>query len=115
MWQLMEDSQPSSSFFSYVVQPPQRASVAGDGPQLLLKVQDLFNMEKPNACDADCLAMVLDEVLLAPAETVDDASLLRHQQSPKESILEYLAGYRQEIHACPENPKQQMGDLPDPF
>ncbi|KAL3201658.1 hypothetical protein MRX96_042905 [Rhipicephalus microplus] len=33
-----------------LVQPPQRASVVGDGPQLLLKLQDLFQKEKPAAC-----------------------------------------------------------------
>lgn len=76
-----------------LVQPPQRASVVGDGPQLLLKLQDLFQKEKPAACHADCLAILFDEVLLEPGETVEQASLLQHQQSPKEKILDYLAGY----------------------
>ncbi|XP_049516204.1 uncharacterized protein LOC125939735 [Dermacentor silvarum] len=76
-----------------LVQPPKRSSVAGDAPQLLLKLQDVFNKEKPTACHADSLAILLDEVLLEPAETAEEASVLRHQQSPKEYIMDYLAGY----------------------
>ncbi|KAH8031091.1 hypothetical protein HPB51_012779 [Rhipicephalus microplus] len=45
------------------------------------------------AFQADCLAILFDEVLLEPGETVEQASLLQHQQSPKEKILDYLAGY----------------------
>ncbi|KAH8027808.1 hypothetical protein HPB51_010454 [Rhipicephalus microplus] len=42
---------------------------------------------------ADCLAILFDEELLEPGETVEQASLLQHQQSPKEKILDYLDGY----------------------
>ncbi|KAH7942616.1 hypothetical protein HPB51_028700 [Rhipicephalus microplus] len=45
------------------------------------------------AIQAHCLAILFDEVLLEPGETVEQASLLQHQQSPKEKILDYLAGY----------------------
>lgn len=42
---------------------------------------------------ADSLAVLLDDVLLEPDNSVEEASDLCSQESPKEHILEYLAGY----------------------
>lgn len=132
-----------------LVRPPKRASVDGDGPQLLFKLQDLFNKEAApvnhvrchienkraidsfsiwdiffgeellnrrslrictefiiylcmiffheHACkqrkfsfQVDSLAILLDDVLLEPTESEEEALA---DLSPKECILDYLAGY----------------------
>lgn len=37
-----------------LVRPPKRASVEGDGPQLLLKLQGLFDKGKPASSQVTC-------------------------------------------------------------
>ncbi|XP_075734391.1 uncharacterized protein LOC142775880 [Rhipicephalus microplus] len=73
-----------------LVRPPKRASVDGDGPQLLFKLQDLFNKEAAPVNHVDSLAILLDDVLLEPTESEEEALA---DLSPKECILDYLAGY----------------------
>ncbi|XP_075738434.1 uncharacterized protein LOC142783740 [Rhipicephalus microplus] len=73
-----------------LVRPPKRASVDGDGPQLLFKLQDLFNKEAAPVNHVDSLAILLDDVLLEPTESEKEALA---DLSPKECILDYLAGY----------------------
>ncbi|KAH7979749.1 hypothetical protein HPB49_010808 [Dermacentor silvarum] len=45
------------------------------------------------AVQADSLAVLLDDILLEPENSVEESSDLCCQESPKEHILEYLAGY----------------------
>ncbi|XP_037285137.2 uncharacterized protein LOC119178075 isoform X1 [Rhipicephalus microplus] len=73
-----------------LVRPPKRASVDGDGPQLLFKLQDLFSKEAAPVNHVDSLAILLDDVLLEPTESEEEALA---DLSPKECILDYLAGY----------------------
>ncbi|XP_037285055.2 uncharacterized protein LOC119177984 [Rhipicephalus microplus] len=73
-----------------LVRPPKRASVDGDGPQLLFKLQDLFNKEAAPVNHVDSRAILLDDVLLEPTESEEEALA---DLSPKECILDYLAGY----------------------
>lgn len=76
-----------------LVRPPKRASVDGDGPQLLLKLQGLFEKEQPANSQVDALAVLLDDVLLEPPDSIQAASASSQVLSPKECILDYLAGY----------------------
>ncbi|XP_075741361.1 uncharacterized protein LOC142790359 [Rhipicephalus microplus] len=76
-----------------LVRPPKRASVEGDGPQLLLKLQGLFDKGKPASSQIDMLAVLFDDVLEEPGEAVNNASVPDVTLSTKECILDYLAGY----------------------
>ncbi|KAH6926646.1 hypothetical protein HPB50_020845 [Hyalomma asiaticum] len=76
-----------------LVRPPKRASVEGDGPQLLLKLQGLFDKGKPASSQVDMLAVLFDDVLEEPGEAVNNASVPDVTLSTKECILDYLAGY----------------------
>ncbi|KAK8780424.1 hypothetical protein V5799_018235 [Amblyomma americanum] len=76
-----------------LVQPPKRASVSGDRPQLLLKLQDLFNKQSSTTNHVDSLAVLLDDILLEPGDFTSEAAASHHQNTPKEGILDYLAGY----------------------
>ncbi|XP_077552579.1 uncharacterized protein LOC144167061 [Haemaphysalis longicornis] len=73
-----------------LVRPPKRASVDGDGPQLLFRLQDLFNKEAAPVNHVHSLAILVDDVLLAPTASEEEALT---DLSPKECILDYLAGY----------------------
>ncbi|KAH6922948.1 hypothetical protein HPB50_020310 [Hyalomma asiaticum] len=75
-----------------LVRLPKLASVDGDWPQLLLKLQDLFEKGESNN-QVDTLAVLLDDVLTEPPGSVEGASGSSHALSPKECILDYLAGY----------------------
>ncbi|XP_075737076.1 uncharacterized protein LOC142776730 [Rhipicephalus microplus] len=76
-----------------LVRPPKRASVEGDGPQLLLKLQGLFDKGKPASSQIDMLAVLFDDVLEEPGEAVNNASVPDVTLSTKECILDYLASY----------------------
>uniref|UniRef100_A0A224YT25 Transposable element P transposase-like GTP-binding insertion domain-containing protein n=1 Tax=Rhipicephalus zambeziensis TaxID=60191 RepID=A0A224YT25_9ACAR len=74
-----------------IVQPPKRASVDCEGPNLLLKLQDISAKKAPTTNQADILAVLFDEILLEPA---DEDSLATFQPlTTKQSILDYLGGY----------------------
>ncbi|KAH7958552.1 hypothetical protein HPB49_002537 [Dermacentor silvarum] len=97
-----DGAQPTVQHFLFIyrmlsvnnlVRPPKRASVDGDGPQLLLKLQDLFEKEKPSNSQVDTLAVLFDDVLLEPPDNIQGASASSQVLSPKECILDYLAGY----------------------
>nr|XP_037273487.1 uncharacterized protein LOC119165410 [Rhipicephalus microplus] len=76
-----------------LVRPPKQASVEGGGPQLLLKLQGLFDKGKPASSQIDMLAVLFDDVLEEPGEAVNNASVPDVTLSTKECILDYLAGY----------------------
>ncbi|KAH8033710.1 hypothetical protein HPB51_015546 [Rhipicephalus microplus] len=80
-------------YVNNLVRPPKRASVEGDGPQLLLKLQGLFDKGKPASSQIDMLAVLFDDVLEEPGEAVNNASVPDVTLSTKECILDYLAGY----------------------
>ncbi|CAN7990102.1 unnamed protein product [Ixodes pacificus] len=91
-----------------LVRPPKRASVDGDGPQLLLRLQDLFGQQKPTIYQEN--------------DTFFFASLgsPRDPVSPKYCILDYLAGNVARTFAtnsCPScletliSSSRQSGDL----
>ncbi|KAH6936868.1 hypothetical protein HPB50_023810 [Hyalomma asiaticum] len=73
-----------------LIRPPQRASVQGDGPRLLLKMQDLFKHKEPTSNQIDTLAILLDDKLLDPTECTQEVS---SPESTKDCILDYLGGY----------------------
>ncbi|XP_075725820.1 uncharacterized protein LOC142767629 [Rhipicephalus microplus] len=76
-----------------LVWPPKRASVEGEGPQLLLKLQGLFDKKKPAPSQVDMLAVLFDDVLEESGDTTNTSSVPDDTLSTKECILDYLAGY----------------------
>nr|XP_037270216.1 uncharacterized protein LOC119161806 [Rhipicephalus microplus] len=73
-----------------LIRPPQRASVEGDGPSLLLKMQYLFQHKEPIVNQIDTLPVLFDDILLEPAEYMQD---MIHPESTRDCVLDYLGGY----------------------
>ncbi|XP_077507779.1 uncharacterized protein LOC144118864 [Amblyomma americanum] len=76
-----------------LVRPPKRASVEGEAPKLLLKLQDIDCKKAPSPTHVDTLAVLLDDILLEPADCMEGNSGTMQPMSPKECILDHLAGY----------------------